>query len=182
MSGGTQNSLRKALGALKDTTTVSLAKVNSGYKVQFNHLQINFVGWIGSFFFCVCVCSYHLGLPFRRSWTLLSFEQRIMLNARLRKSTFEVCVFFPLFMIVFFGWISKCLIPSLELILTGMCWFAPYVIDLFVTCSKPRTSRLLWLFVHEVIVVICILFNLCLCYLLRIYRLCKRGLLDKLRF
>ncbi|KAG6662527.1 putative clathrin assembly protein At5g35200 [Carya illinoinensis] len=33
MSGaGTQNSLRKALGALKDTTTVSLAKVNSDYK------------------------------------------------------------------------------------------------------------------------------------------------------
>lgn len=32
MSGGTQKSLRKALGALKDTTTVSLAKVNSDYK------------------------------------------------------------------------------------------------------------------------------------------------------
>ncbi|GMJ07526.1 hypothetical protein like AT5G35200 [Hibiscus trionum] len=31
-NGGTQNSLRKALGALKDTTTVSLAKVNSDYK------------------------------------------------------------------------------------------------------------------------------------------------------
>lgn len=31
--GGTQNSFRKALGALKDTTTVSLAKVNSDYKV-----------------------------------------------------------------------------------------------------------------------------------------------------
>jgi hypothetical protein len=31
--GGTQNSLRRALGALKDTTTVSLAKVNSDYKV-----------------------------------------------------------------------------------------------------------------------------------------------------
>ncbi|KAI3446875.1 hypothetical protein Pfo_003540 [Paulownia fortunei] len=31
-SGGTQNSLRKTLGALKDTTTVSLAKINSGYK------------------------------------------------------------------------------------------------------------------------------------------------------
>ncbi|BBH08523.1 ENTH/ANTH/VHS superfamily protein [Prunus dulcis] len=30
--GGTQKSLRKALGALKDTTTVSLAKVNSDYK------------------------------------------------------------------------------------------------------------------------------------------------------
>ncbi|KAH8481693.1 hypothetical protein H0E87_029255 [Populus deltoides] len=30
--GGTQNSLRRALGALKDTTTVSLAKVNSDYK------------------------------------------------------------------------------------------------------------------------------------------------------
>ncbi|XP_027329252.1 putative clathrin assembly protein At5g35200 isoform X2 [Abrus precatorius] len=32
MSGGTQKSFRKALGALKDTTTVSLAKVNSDYK------------------------------------------------------------------------------------------------------------------------------------------------------
>ncbi|KAK4604500.1 hypothetical protein RGQ29_012834 [Quercus rubra] len=33
MSGGsTQNSFRKALGAIKDTTTVSLAKVNSDYK------------------------------------------------------------------------------------------------------------------------------------------------------
>ncbi|GAU50414.1 hypothetical protein TSUD_244610 [Trifolium subterraneum] len=31
MSGGIQNSLRKALGALKDTTTVPLAKVNSDY-------------------------------------------------------------------------------------------------------------------------------------------------------
>ncbi|KAL0333983.1 UNVERIFIED_CONTAM: putative clathrin assembly protein [Sesamum angustifolium] len=30
--GGTQNSLRKTLGALKDTTTVSLAKINSDYK------------------------------------------------------------------------------------------------------------------------------------------------------
>lgn len=30
--GGSQNSLRKALGAIKDTTTVSLAKVNSDYK------------------------------------------------------------------------------------------------------------------------------------------------------
>ncbi|XP_002531947.2 putative clathrin assembly protein At5g35200 [Ricinus communis] len=30
--GGTQKSIRKALGALKDTTTVSLAKVNSDYK------------------------------------------------------------------------------------------------------------------------------------------------------
>ena len=32
--GGTQKSLRKALGAIKDTTTVSLAKVNSDYKVD----------------------------------------------------------------------------------------------------------------------------------------------------
>ncbi|CAH9076152.1 unnamed protein product [Cuscuta epithymum] len=30
--GGTQNSLRKTLGALKDTTTVSIAKINSDYK------------------------------------------------------------------------------------------------------------------------------------------------------
>lgn len=35
--GGTQHSLRKALGAIKDTTTVSLAKVNSDYKVDFNN-------------------------------------------------------------------------------------------------------------------------------------------------
>lgn len=32
--GGTQPTLRKYLGALKDTTTVSLAKVNSDYKVN----------------------------------------------------------------------------------------------------------------------------------------------------
>jgi clathrin coat assembly protein AP180 len=32
--GGTQLTLRKYLGALKDTTTVSLAKVNSDYKVK----------------------------------------------------------------------------------------------------------------------------------------------------
>lgn len=32
--GGTQPVLRKYLGALKDTTTVSLAKVNSDYKVK----------------------------------------------------------------------------------------------------------------------------------------------------
>ncbi|KAA0061930.1 ENTH/ANTH/VHS superfamily protein [Cucumis melo var. makuwa] len=31
-SGGTHNSLRKALGALKDTTTISLDKVNIDYK------------------------------------------------------------------------------------------------------------------------------------------------------
>ncbi|KAL8037472.1 hypothetical protein ABFX02_11G042100 [Erythranthe guttata] len=31
-SGGTQNSLRKTLGALKDSTTVNLAKINSDYK------------------------------------------------------------------------------------------------------------------------------------------------------
>ncbi|XP_022755180.1 putative clathrin assembly protein At5g35200 [Durio zibethinus] len=38
-AGGTQKSLRKALGAIKDTTTVSLAKVNSDYK----ELDINIV-------------------------------------------------------------------------------------------------------------------------------------------
>lgn len=31
--GGTQKKLRKALGAIKDSTTVNLAKVNSEYKV-----------------------------------------------------------------------------------------------------------------------------------------------------
>lgn len=34
--GGTQSSLRKTLGALKDTTTVNLAKINSDYKVSPN--------------------------------------------------------------------------------------------------------------------------------------------------
>ncbi|KAK6151715.1 hypothetical protein DH2020_014350 [Rehmannia glutinosa] len=33
-TGGSQNSLRKTLGALKDTTTVSLAKINSDYKLS----------------------------------------------------------------------------------------------------------------------------------------------------
>ncbi|XP_017250352.1 putative clathrin assembly protein At5g35200 isoform X1 [Daucus carota subsp. sativus] len=37
--GGKQSSLRKAIGAIKDTTTVSLAKVHSGYK----ELDINIV-------------------------------------------------------------------------------------------------------------------------------------------
>ncbi|KAL4571454.1 hypothetical protein LXL04_018214 [Taraxacum kok-saghyz] len=37
--GGTQNSLRKALGAIKDTTTVNIAKVSSDYK----ELDINIV-------------------------------------------------------------------------------------------------------------------------------------------
>lgn len=42
--GGTQKSIRKVLGSLKDTTTVSLAKVNSDYKV----LRITLVlfGWL----------------------------------------------------------------------------------------------------------------------------------------
>lgn len=31
--GSTQQSLRRAIGALKDSTKVGLAKVNSGYKV-----------------------------------------------------------------------------------------------------------------------------------------------------
>jgi hypothetical protein len=38
--GGTQKSFRKALGALKDTTTVSLAKVNSDYKVYNLHIIV----------------------------------------------------------------------------------------------------------------------------------------------
>lgn len=42
---GSQSSLRRYLGAIKDTTTVSLAKVNSGYKV-IQKIKIN------SCFFC----------------------------------------------------------------------------------------------------------------------------------
>ena len=33
-AGGSQKSLRKALGAIKDSTTVNLAKVNSDYKAS----------------------------------------------------------------------------------------------------------------------------------------------------
>ena len=50
MSGGTQKSLRKALGALKDTTTVSLAKVNSDYKVEYTLLDMGSLDQV----FCVC--------------------------------------------------------------------------------------------------------------------------------
>lgn len=41
--GGTQSSLRKALGAIKDTTTVNLAKVNSDYKVYVSVSAFQFV-------------------------------------------------------------------------------------------------------------------------------------------
>lgn len=54
MSGGTQKSLRKALGALKDTTTVSLAKVNSDYKVD---LFGDRFCWMGSLDQVFCVGS-----------------------------------------------------------------------------------------------------------------------------
>lgn len=57
MSGGTQKSLRKALGALKDTTTVSLAKVNSDYKVDL--LGHRFF-WMGSLDQVFCLCSQWL--------------------------------------------------------------------------------------------------------------------------
>lgn len=68
MSGaGSQNSLRKALGALKDTTTVSLAKVNSDYKV--------YLIYIYSFLRVLSIVdvSYCLGEVnfFCRNWTLL---------------------------------------------------------------------------------------------------------------
>lgn len=40
--GGTQNSLRKALGAIKDSTTVNIAKVSSDYKVH-EYFEINLI-------------------------------------------------------------------------------------------------------------------------------------------
>lgn len=41
--GGTNSSLRKYLGSIKDTTTISLAKVNSGYKVISKRIRGLFV-------------------------------------------------------------------------------------------------------------------------------------------
>lgn len=60
--GGTQQSLRKALGALKDSTTVGLAKVNSDFKVSSSlSLSLPF-----SLFLSLCgssserICSFNL--------------------------------------------------------------------------------------------------------------------------
>lgn len=98
--GGTQNSLRKALGAIKDTTTVSLAKVNSEYKVR------RVSGCV--FFFAPTLkgsvlvkllgrCSF-VAIELRRSWTSLSLRPRITSSALRRRSISEVrargCSFF----------------------------------------------------------------------------------------
>jgi hypothetical protein len=68
MSGaGSQNSLRKALGALKDTTTVSLAKVNSDYKVYLIDMY-SFRGFFQPWMYLTVLAWYFF---FCRNWTLL---------------------------------------------------------------------------------------------------------------
>lgn len=54
--GGTQQSLRKYLGAIKDSTTVGLAKVNSDYKVgSFCSFSLVFFPSVWIFFLLVFV-------------------------------------------------------------------------------------------------------------------------------
>lgn len=58
MAGGsTQQSLRKALGAIKDSTKVGLAKVNSDYKVRY--------------FPCVLALGFRLPVVFREDGVLM---------------------------------------------------------------------------------------------------------------
>lgn len=67
--GGTQKSLRKALGALKDTTTVSLAKVNSDYKVRLlvnDYVLLPLVTGL-----ILCFASFWFVFLFFRNWTSL---------------------------------------------------------------------------------------------------------------
>jgi hypothetical protein len=59
-SGGT--SIRRYVGAIKDSTTVGIAKVNSDYKVTttMSHVQVRFYQ----------IVSHHFGIPLRNSeWT-----------------------------------------------------------------------------------------------------------------
>lgn len=75
-SGG---SIRKTLGALKDTTTVSLAKINSDYKVPL----------MSSYLVQSCILLLLLMIfilvVFFRIWTLPLLRQRTMSNALPRK-------------------------------------------------------------------------------------------------
>lgn len=84
--GGTQKSLRKALGAIKDSTTVGLAKVNSDYKVLLAvHSFID--GYWNHFIHGL----FKLGIGFSRNWTSPLLRPQIMLSAQQKKSTSEVC-------------------------------------------------------------------------------------------
>ena len=60
--GGTNSSLRKYLGSIKDTTTISLAKVNSDYKVfiyaYFSELSC---GQLVPLIYCSCSRSQSFG-------------------------------------------------------------------------------------------------------------------------
>jgi hypothetical protein len=87
--GGTQPTLRKYLGALKDTTTVSLAKVNSDYKVKtffMNHLN-NFRKVSSSNRPSVHLLRTYHSLLYNRIWTLQSLRPRTMLSVHQRRST-----------------------------------------------------------------------------------------------
>lgn len=81
--GGTQSSLRKALGAIKDTTTVNLAKVNSDYKVNVYNFPM------GSRIVCNSYISFGLD-TFCRSWTSTLLKQLIMSSALQKKGTLEL--------------------------------------------------------------------------------------------
>lgn len=65
--GGSQQSLRKYLGAIKDTTTVSLAKVNSDYKVRIPQVIGSFLAFTFSFDH-ICYS------PIFVSWTLQELD------------------------------------------------------------------------------------------------------------
>jgi hypothetical protein len=86
--GGTQPTLRKYLGALKDTTTVSLAKVNSDYKVK--TIFIFHLYKFGRFQFLTdlhCTrCALDI-LFWNRIWTLQLSRPLTMLSVHQRRST-----------------------------------------------------------------------------------------------
>lgn len=124
-SGGTQNNLRKALGALKDTTTVSLAKVNSDYKVY--HLFLVLFHGIGNHYIFIFIFSI---FKIFRNWTLLLSKPQIMSSTLQRKSTSEVHAF-PAY--IFLIGLQETLLLEWDLII-----FYVFLAAIFSTVSATR--------------------------------------------
>ena len=94
-SMGTFTSLRKAYGALKDSTTVGLAKVNSEFKVRFECITISF-GNVLVIYDRFMFLDFSIVLYMYRIQILRSSRQRIMLNL-LRKNVMFVVSFLCFF-------------------------------------------------------------------------------------
>ena len=111
---------RKAYGALKDSTKVGLAKVNSEFKVRSFSSQSSFASQNKSHFWSPFESDLAFGYDCRsRIWTLRSSRPRTTLNAPPRNVTWEVSIFFPSNFGIF--WII-CWKFALFLVLAWIIW------------------------------------------------------------